>query len=104
MGSAHNKNVRQKRNASQIMITDLESAYEELKTTKETKTKKELDDCYSVDEICEKLGETKRNTYNIIKDCMANGSCECAGKRSGSGIDGRITRTPVYRFKNKKKK
>lgn len=100
MAGSHNKTSRQKRNAAEIIVTDLSLALQELREIEEP----QFDDCFSIEEICERLGETKRNAYNIVKDCMKNGNCEYAGKRAGKGIDGRTTKTPVYRFKFKNKR
>lgn len=101
MGNSHNENVRHKRNAVEVVVTDdLSSALKELRHVNEP----DLSDCYSINDICDKLGESRRNVYNIVKDCMANGTCEYAGKRREIGIDRRMAKIPVYRFKFKNKK
>jgi hypothetical protein len=64
----------------------------------------DFDDCYSIKEIREKLGESKTAAYTIVNECIDNGTCKCVGKRRGVGIDGRVTHTPVYRFAFKNKK
>jgi hypothetical protein len=102
MGSTHNQNSRQKRHASQTIITDLSSAIEELRQTGDEP--EDFDDCYSIKDMCDKLGENRAAVYDIVNDCIANGTCEHAGKRRGVGIDGRIKRTPVYKFKFKNKR
>lgn len=99
MASSHQKDARQKRDVTEVVMTDLSSALEKIRHLDEP----DLDDCYSINEICERLGENVRNVRNIVKDCMANGTCEYAGKRRGTGIDGRIIKIPVYRFKFKNK-
>jgi len=100
MAGSHHKTARQKRDAPEVIITDLSSALEEIRFADEP----DLSDCYSIDDICDRLGENRKNAYDIVKDCIANGTCEYAGKRRGTGIDGRMIKTPVYRFKFKNKK
>ncbi|MBD3408516.1 MAG: hypothetical protein GF411_20500 [Candidatus Lokiarchaeota archaeon] len=102
MAISHNKTARQKKDVTETIVTDdLASAIRELRSHS---NEQDFSDCYSIEDICNRLGENYRNARNIIKDCMANGTCEYAGKRRGRGIDGRITKTPVYRFKFKNKK
>lgn len=101
MASSHQKTARQKRDVVEVIITDdLASALEEIRYLDEPN----LDDCYSVNDVCEKLGETKSNARDIIKDCIENGTCEYAGKRRETAIDRRVVKIPVYRFKFKNKR
>ena len=101
MANSYQKTSRQKRNVAEVIVTDdLASALKEIRYLDEPN----LDDCYSVNDVCSKLGENKNNAREIIKDCIENGTCEHAGKRRETGIDGRIVKTPVYRFKFKNKK
>jgi len=101
MANSHQKASRQKRNVTEVVVTDdLASALEEIRHADGP----DLGDCYSVNEICDRLGENRNSVYDIIKDCIENGTCEYAGKRRGTGIDGRTIKTPVYRFKFKNKK
>jgi len=103
MAIAHNKTTGQKRDVVETIITnDLASAINQLRYPEEETDN--FDDCYSVNEMSSKLGETSDNVRDIIKDCISNGTCEYAGKRHGVGIDNRTTKIPVYRFKFKNKK
>jgi len=100
MGRTHKKTVKQKRIATEtIEIDDITLALRDLVDVKE----EDFADCLSVEQVAEKLGEDKNKARAIIKEGIANGSCEYAGKRRGTGIDGRITKIPVYRFKFKNK-
>lgn len=90
---------KQKRNAVEVVILDIDPVIEESHLQEQD----DFTDCYSVSEICEELGQTVRSIRNIIKECISKGTCEYAGKRLGMGIDGRVTKTPMYRFKFKNK-
>jgi len=100
MGRTREKTSKQRRDAVEIIETDVASALAEIRYADEPS----YEGCFSVEEICDRLGESEKNARYIIKDCIASGTCEYAGKRRGTGIDGRVTRTPVYRFKFKNKK
>jgi hypothetical protein len=102
MGISRNKNARQERHAIETMTFDLSSAIELIKNTNDKD--ESLSNCLSMEEICEKLNISIDKTRKVVKQCFEQGIIEFAGKRNGEGIDGRITKVPVYRFKDKKKK
>ena len=101
MVSTRKKTFRQTRNVVETITTDLSGVYEELKNAEEQNEQSKYDNCFSVEEVCSKLGENQKNARDIIRNCIADGTCEYAGKRRGTGIDNRIIKTPVYRFKLK---
>jgi hypothetical protein len=94
VGKSHYKNVRQQRNVNQVLDVELQSAWDEFKIA----ASDDLKGCYSTLEIREKAGIGERRIYGVMKEWVARGVFEFAGRRPEIGIDGRTLRIPVYRF------
>jgi len=101
MGISHNKITRQKGHVDNFITDDLSSAMDALKLDAKEES---FDGCFSTEEIVEKTKRCKAHVQEFIKKSIKDGDCEFVGKRSGIGIDGRVTKTPVYKFKFKKKR
>lgn len=102
MASTHNKAARQEKHATETVIMNLSAALADRGCNDDGNA--ELSDCLSVKELCSELGRSDPFVRSLIRECMSDGTCEFAGKRTSIGIDGRTTKTPVYRFKFKNRK
>ena len=100
MGSTRNKNAGQTRNGVETLEFDVVDAIHKISTVEIDKNNDEFDGCLATEDVKEILGKNIDNVRKIIKKCIEAGMCEFAGKRSDRAIDGRVTKTPVYRFKS----
>lgn len=99
MASTHNKTARHEKHASETIITDTLSLIEDIVV----ECNDDFEGCVSVREIGDWLGRDGWWVRIFIRKCIEAGMCEFVGKRVNSGIDGRIVKTPVYRFNFKNK-